>query len=118
MSLLTEAMTKCILLDKVSVNDGYGSPVFRYQDGEEVMIAFDEDNSLQARTASVEGVTALYTITTSRAVHLPFHQVFRRVADGSTFRVTSDGTDTRTPRSAALDMRNYSAERWEIPKDE
>lgn len=118
MSLLTDAMTKCILLDKISVNDGYGSPVFKYQDGAEVMIAFDEDNSMQARTAAVEGVTALYTITTSRAVHLPFHQVFRRVADSQTFRVTSDGTDTKTPMSTGLDMRNYSAERWEIPKDE
>ena len=40
----------------------------------------------------------------------------RRASDGKIFRVTSDGDDKRTPRSAALNMRNVSAEEW-IPND-
>lgn len=114
MSLLEEAMTNCILLDKVTRADGYGGYTTTWQDGAEFQAAIVLDNSMQARVAEKAGVSALYTVTTRKALNLQYHDVFRRVEDGKIFRVTSDGDDKKTPASAHLNMRQVSAEEWEL----
>lgn len=112
MSLLDEAMTECILLDKTTRADGYGGYETVWTDGAEFMAAIVLDTSMQARIAQQQGVTGLYTITTVKAMNLQYHDVFRRVKDGKIFRVTSDGDDKHTPASANLNMRQVSAEEW------
>ena len=115
MSLLHEEMESCTMLDKTTVSDGYGGIIAVYNDGALFDAAAVLDNSMQARAAEQQGVTALYTITTKKAVNLQFHDVFRRESDKKIFRVTSDGDDKRTPKSASLDMRQVSAEEWKVP---
>lgn len=115
MSLLSEAMEPCVMLDRSTQADGYGGYYSTWTDGAKFDAALVYDTSLEARVAGVQGVTDLYTVTTSRAVNLQYHDVFRRVSDGKIFRVTSDGDDKKTPRSATLDMRQVTAERWELP---
>lgn len=115
MSLLSDAMEKCTILDKQTVADGYGGYIVRYVDGAGFDAAVVLNSSMQARVAEHEGVTALYTVTTSRALNLQFHDVFRREKDGKIFRVTSDGDDKYTPPTATLDMRQVSAEEWSLP---
>ena len=115
MSLLSEAMEKCVMLDKLTQADGYGGYTSTYTNGAEFNAAIVFDSSMQARAAGVQGVTSLYTITTGKAVNLQYHDVFRRVRDGKIFRVTSDGDDKHTPASAALNMRQVTAEEWELP---
>lgn len=115
MSLLQEAMTPCVMLDKTTAPDGRGGIVTRWVEGAEFDAAIVFDSSMEARRAEAQGVTALYTVTTSRAINLQYHDVFRRVEDGKIFRVTSDGDDKKTPASARLDMRNVSAEEWALP---
>lgn len=117
MSLLSEAMSTCIILNKQTSADGYGGYVTDWTDGAEFEAAIVLDSSMQARIGEKQGVTALYTVTTSRALNLQYHDVFRRVEDGKIFRVTSDGDDKKTPQSAGLDMRQVSAEEWELPHD-
>ena len=117
MSLLSEAYEPCIIINKIYRSDGYGSVKPIWTDGPEIQAAIVLDNSMQARRAEQEGVTALYTITTSRDINLRFHDVLRRVSDGKVFRVTSDGDDKKTPMSAALDMRQVSAEKWTLPSE-
>ena len=114
MSLLHDFMDTCTLLDKRTVTDGYGGYVTTWADGAEFQAAIVLDTSMQARTAEKAGVTALYTVTTRRALNLQYHDVFRRETDGKIFRVTSDGDDKKTPASAGLDMRQVSAEEWEL----
>ena len=114
MSLLSEAMEKCVLLDKRTQADGYGGYTSSYVDGAEFKAAIVFDSSMQARQAAVQGVTALYTVTTEKAINLQYHDVFRRVRDGKILRVTSDGDDKHTPGSASLNMRQVSAEEWEL----
>lgn len=114
MSLLTEAMDNCILLNKQTTADGYGGYITTYVDGVEFLAAVAFDTSIEARTADKQGVTSLYTVTTSRAITLEYHDVFRRKKDGKIFRVTSDGDDKCTPQSATLDMRVVTAEEWSI----
>lgn len=115
MSLLSEAMESCTMLDRTTANDGYGGFDITWSDGATFGAAIVLDNSMQARVAAVQGLTALYTVTTTRAVNLQYHDVFRRNSDNAVFRVTSDGDDKKTPASATLDMRQVSAEKWSLP---
>ena len=115
MSLLSEAMESCIMMDKRTIDDGYGGYITTYVDGVEFKAAIVLNNSLEARFAQQQGVTALYTVTTVKALNLQYHDVFKRKADNKIFRVTSDGDDKKTPASASLNMRQVSAEEWEIP---
>ena len=112
MSLLTEAMENCIMYDKSTVADGYGGYITTYKEGAEFNAAIVLDTSMQSRIAEKQGVTALYTVTTLKAMNLQYHDVFKRKSDGKIFRVTSDGDDKRTPASASLNMRQVSAEEW------
>ena len=112
MSLLTEALEDCVLLNKVTVDDGMGGYSRTWTDGAHFPAACVFNSSMEARRADKEGVTSLYTVTTSRAITLEYHDVFRRSRDGKVFRVTSDGDDQYTPASAGLDMRNVTAEEW------
>lgn len=114
MSLLSEAMEECTMLDKRTVQDGYGGYITQWADGASFNAAIVLDTSMEARIAEKQGVTGLYTITTTKALNLQYHDVFRRVRDGKIFRVTSDGDDKHTPASAGLNMRQVSAEEWEL----
>ena len=117
MSLLSEAMELCVLLDKKRTQDGYGGYVVAWVESVPFNAAIVLDSSMQARIAEKQGVTGLYTITTEKAFNLQFHDVFRRVRDGKIFRVTSDGDDNKTPASATLNMRQVSAEEWTLPSN-
>lgn len=114
MSLLADAMEECVMLDKQTVSDGYGGYTRTWTEGTSFYAAITFDTSLQARVADKQGVTSLYTVTTSRALTLEYHDVFQRVSDGKIFRVTSDGDDKYTPASTALDMRQVTAEEWNV----
>ena len=114
MSLLSEAMESCVMMDKHTEPDGYGGIITQWQDGAPFEAAIVYDSSMSARVASVQGVTALYTVTTAKNINLQYHDVFRRMSDGKIFRVTSDGDDNHTPSSATLNMRNVSAEEYEV----
>lgn len=113
MSLLTEAMTNCILMDKRTVPDGFGGYKTIWTEGAEISAAIVKDTSMQAKVAEAQGVKSLYTITTVKALNLQFHDVFKRVSDSKLFRVTSNGDDKATPASATIDMRQVSAEELE-----
>lgn len=117
MSLLSEAMEPFVIVNKIKTADGYGGYKTTWSDGAEIQAAVVFDSSLEARVAGVQGVTALYTITTSKSITLEYHDVLRRVSDGKIFRVTSDGDDKKTPASARLDMRQVSAEEWRLNND-
>lgn len=114
MSLLQDAMTACTLLTKTLVPDGYGGQTVTWDESGTFDAAITFDTSIQARNAAKQGVSSLYTVTTTRGITLEYHDVFRRERDGKIFRVTSDGDDKYTPKSAGLDMRQVTAEEWTI----
>lgn len=115
MSLLDLAFETCTMMDRTTSPDGYGGIETVYRPGAEFTAAIVLDSSMQARTAAVQGVTALYTVTTRKSVNLQYHDVFRRESDKKIFRITSDGDDRKTPASASLNMRQVSAEEWTLP---
>lgn len=115
MSLLSDRMDDCIMMDKTTTAGGYGGYITSWVPGAEFQAAIVLDNSIEARVAEKQGVTALYTITTNKQINLQYHDVLKRVRDGKVFRVTSDGDDKYTPDSATINMRQVSAEEWVIP---
>ena len=114
MSLLDDFTEECTLIEKRKVPDGYGGYTTEYYDGITFMAAIVNPNNIQERMAEQEGVTALYTITTTKDLNLQYHDVIRRETDKKIFRVTSDGDDKKTPKSATLNMRQVSAEQWSL----
>ena len=118
MSLLTEAMEPFYFYTKTRVDDGYGGYKNAYVKSESTFdAAITFDTSIEARRADKEGVKSLYTITTKKNVVLEYHDVIERARDKKVFRVTSDGDDKFTPNSATLDMRQVTAEEWELPNE-
>lgn len=115
MSLLESAYEDFVMLDRTTVPDGYGGFISTWSNGAEFKAAAVYDTSLEARLAGVQGVTSLYTITTSKAVTLEYHDVIKRVSDEKIFRVTSDSKDKQTPSPATLNMRQVTAEEFVLP---
>lgn len=116
MSLLTYAFETCTMLHKTTQPDGYGGETTAWIDGATFDAAITFDSSMEARVAQSQGVKSLYTVTTKKNKVLEYHEVFRRESDGKLFRVTSDGDDKATPDSATLNMRQVTAEEFEVPR--
>ena len=115
MSLLDSAMEQFCFIDKTREPDGESGYKTVWKEGAEFTANARFDSSMQARIGEAQGVTALYTITTRKAISLEYHDVVKRLRDGKIFRVTSDGDDNSTPDSAGLNMRQVNAEEWSLP---
>ena len=114
MSLLNSNMVSCVFMLPTKAPDGSGGWFTTWAEGEPFKAAIIRDTSTEARIAEAAGTVSVYTITVSRAVHLPFHSVIKRLSDGKTFRVTSDNTEKKTPVCTALDMAQSTAEEWRL----
>lgn len=115
MSLLSESMENCIMMDKRTSLDEYGGFVTEYVPGAEFQCAVVRDTSINAKVAEKQGVKDVYTITTPKVLKLSFGDVFKRLSDNKAFKVTTNSDDRKTPASATLNMRQVSAEEYVLP---
>lgn len=115
MSLIDTMKVACTMIDKTTVADGQGGTTQAWVDGAKFDAAIIKDSSMQARMAEKQGVTEVYTVTVGKNVQLDFHDVFRRDSDGAVFRVTSNITDSRTPKVASFQFGQVTAEKWVLP---
>lgn len=115
MSLLSEAFEDFIVINKSVVDDGYGGTITVWTEGAKIKGAMVLDSSTQAKMAETAGVKDLYTLTVTKSLELDFHTVVKRTSDNKIFRLTTDSDDKKTPNSATLNMRQYSAEEWILP---
>lgn len=114
MSLIDDFGIDCVFMTQTSAPDGEGGLTKAWVEGDAFRAAITFDRSMQAKVAEKQGVTSLYTVTVDKTVTLSFHDVFKRVADGKMFRVTSDGDDTVTPVGATFAFRQVTAEEWRL----
>ena len=114
MSLLENAYEDFTILNKSVVDDGYGGVTTTWADGAVIKGAMAFDNSAQMKTAMAAGAKAAYTLTVKKHIELDFHTVLRRESDGVIFRLVSNSDDKKTPESAGLNMRQYSAEEFNL----
>lgn len=114
MSLLSEAFTEFIVINKSIIDDGYGGYETTWTEGAHIKGAMVLNTSMEAKVAAVQGVKDLYTLTVTKDTELDYHTVLKRVSDNKIFRLTSDSDDKKTPQSAGLNMRQYSVEEWAL----
>lgn len=112
MSLMREAMTDVVMLEKMRKPDGEGGFTTVWTEGVRFKAAITFDSSIEARSAEMQGVTSLYTVTVSRNTKLEYHDVIKRISDGKIFRITSDGDDKFTPDMSTLRVMQVTAEEW------
>lgn len=112
MSLIDEAMTTVVLMEKTRQPDGEGGFITEWVDGVSFDAAITFDTSMESRIAERQGVTSRYTVTTNKNAKLEFHDVIRRLNDGKVFRITSDGDDVQTPDRATFQFLQVTAEEW------
>ena len=112
MSLLDDAFTSFTVINKAVVDDGYGGTTTTWTDGATIQGAIVLDASAQMRTAQAMGSKAAYTLTVRKDTELDYHTVIRRESDGAIFRLISNTDDKKTPDSAGLNMRQYTAEEF------
>lgn len=114
MSLLSEAFVNFIIINKSVEDDGYGGVKTVWTEGATIQGAMVHNSDLESKIAEVMVSKNMYTLTVRRELELDYHTVLKRVSDNKIFRLTSDSDDKKTPLSAGLDMRQYSAEEWSL----
>lgn len=114
MALFEQFYEPCVLMEKQRVSDGEGGWVTVWNDGIEFDAAVVMDTTLQARVAESEGMTSVYTVTTQQNINFDYHDVFKRLRDGKTFRVTSDPDDKKTPDMSSFSFEQVTAEAWDL----
>ena len=112
MSLLSESYEDVVLLDKQRESDGEGGFITEWTESVEFRAAITFDTSMQSRIAEKQGVSSQYTVTTDKNAKLKYHDVIKRLRDGKIFRITSDGDDKITPKSATFQFLQVTAEEW------
>ena len=114
MSLLTESFEPFIIINKIAVPDGYGGTTSSYVEGLEIEGGMPFDMSTQIKIAQAMGVKSTYTLTVRKNIELEYHTIIKRKKDGLYFRLTSGTKDHQTPKSAALNMRQYTVELFDM----
>lgn len=113
LSLLTQIMVDCTILNHIRTNDPYGGYKETWDDGATFKAAISKDGSTEAEIAERQELGEIYTVVTSREFVLNYHDVFKRDSDGAVFRVTSNSQDSHP--ASTIQINKVSAERWELP---
>lgn len=113
-SLIDSMMETFCFVEPTKTPDGEGGFVKTWKDGAEFPAALVSDTTIEARIAEKQGVTSTFTVTTYRSNPLEYNAVIRRISDGATYRITSNGKDKTSPAVSTLDISQATAERWEL----
>ena len=115
MNLLESMMEKCVMLDKVSVQDGLGGFDYVWNEGAEFDAVIIKTSSPEIMAAEINGAKEQYNVVVRIGVALDYHDVFKRMSDDAVFRVTGYTHDNETPAASTVQITKVTAERWEIP---
>ena len=116
MTLLDSMMEKCVTMDKVSRSDDMGGFYYVWTDGAEFEATIIKNSSPEVIVAEQQGVNEQYNVVVRSGVPLDFHDVFKRLRDGATFRVTGYARDSEAPAASTIQIAKVTAERWVIPE--
>lgn len=114
MSLLDDFARACVLMEKTRESDGAGGYNVTWAEGVEFSNYQALDTSMEARRAEKEGVTSVYSALVIKSLPIEYNDVFKDKTTGLTYRVTSNPLDKVAPSSSTLDLKYFTAERWEL----
>lgn len=110
MSLLRSNMIDCVMLHDTTTEDGEGGRHTVWREGERFKAAIAFSGSPESTAAEHRDARSQFNIITDKAFDLNYHDVFRRMSDGKTYRVTGDSN--AAPNGAGLELRTVTAEEW------
>ena len=114
MSLLTDAMVRCVRIVSEESPDGEGGAYRVHRTADEFDAAIILDSSTEINAGEKSDAKARYAVLVGAHIRMDYHDVFMRVSDGKTFRVISDD-DKRTPLCASFHVRQVTAEQFDVP---
>lgn len=117
MSLLDEYTVECVAINKTWVDDPVGGYMPIWADGIHFNAAWEYESAPEVTVAEQQGVKRTYNIYVDKTLELDYHEAFRRLDNGQTYRVTGPGTDRVTPRTSRLNRRLITVEQWPLPTD-
>lgn len=117
LSLLTQMMEECQILNHIRTDDDYGSSVDTWTDGSKFNAAIIKNSSTEAVIAERQGVNEIYTVVAPKSFPLDYHDVFKRLSDQQIFRVTGKTKDSEAPAASSVAIAKVTAEKWVLPSD-
>lgn len=115
MSLLDDFSRKCVLMEKRRTSDGEGGYTVEWTEGADFLNYQSFNSSMEALRAEKEGVTSVYSGLVDKAVPIEYGDYYKDTETGTTYRVTSNPEDKKTPKSATMDYKFFTAEQKELP---
>ena len=115
MSLLTQMMDDCRILNRVRTDDPYGGYSETWTEGASFMAAIAKNSSPEQQIAEKQGISEAFTVVVPESFQLDYHDVFKRMKDGSIFRVTSKTQDSTAHPASTVRIAKVTAERWVLP---
>ena len=114
-SMMDAYAQECVRLVKTRTDDAAGGYALGWADGAHFTAAWEYMSAPEATEAEKQGAKRAYRIYVDKALTLDLYDVFRRVDNAKTYRVTNPGNDRMTPASSALNRRLIEVEEWELP---
>lgn len=115
MSLLTQMMEECKILNHVRTDDDFGGYTDAWTEGAKFMAAIAKNNSPEQLVAEQQGIAEQFTVVVEQNFSLDYHDAFKRTSDGSIFRVTSKTADSTAHPASTVKIAKVTAERWVLP---
>ena len=115
MSLLTQMMEDCLILNQVRTDDAYGGHGKTWTPGKAFKAAIAKNRSPEQKIAEKQGISESFTVVVEEGMTLNYHDVFKRVSDEAIFRVTSRTKDSTAHPASTVRIAVVNAERWELP---
>ena len=112
--LLEEFTEEFCMMEKTHVSDGMFGFIVTWTEGLSFEMAQAHDTTIAAQQAEKDGTASTYTFMPNKGMNFEFGDVFKRISDGQTFRVTIP-TEKATPGSSELNLTVMKAEKWSLP---
>lgn len=114
MTLLDSMRDPCVMMDKRTVSDGMGGFTPVWTEGAAFDATIIKNNSNEAVVGQQQGMSELFTVVVDKSITLDYHDVFKRVSDGQTFRLTSSTLDSAAPERSTIPIAKATCERWAL----
>lgn len=114
MTLLDEMRDACVMMDKRTVSDGLGGFTTVWTEGAKFGATIIKNNSNEAVVGQQQGMNELFTVVVDKSIAFDYHDVFKRLSDGQTFRLTSSTLDSAAPERSTVPIAKATCERWAL----
>lgn len=115
MSLLDAYTEQFCVMEKHHEPDGEGGSVTRWEDGMTFSAAVAHDTTIMAQTAEAQDTASTFTLIVNDGMQLAFPDVIKRLRDGETFQITTNGDDLKTPPTSTLNRKAVKMRKWRLP---